>query len=214
MIVKARGRDTGTGTTGYDDMPGHLLRRCQQIAVSIFLQECKDWDLTQLQFVVLGALNDHGALDQTAPAGLTALDRTTIGVVVGKQIERGLVARRRSDSDRRANVITCTEAGRVLLAEADARIERLAEAENRFAAGVETDFLALSDRADDMSARVANALSTRREVIARALERGLRQEMAQTQQYLLTARIAIARATDRLAANTDATTADAAGGDS
>lgn len=108
------------------------------------------------------------------------------------------------------------DGNRVLLAEADARIERLAEAENRFAAGVETDFLALTDRAGDMSARVASALSTRREVIARALERGLRQEMAQTQQYLLTARIAIARATDRLAANTDDATADAvvAGGDS
>lgn len=122
-VGKARGRDTATGATGYGDMPGHLLRRCQQIAVSIFLQECKDLDLTPLQFVVLGALNDHGAMDQTALAGLTALDRTTIGVVVGKLIERDVVARRRSDSDRRANVITCTEAGRTLLTEALPAVE-------------------------------------------------------------------------------------------
>ncbi len=86
------------------------------------------------------------------------------------------------------------------LADVDARIERLARAESRFAAGVETDFLTLSDRADDVALRVASALQARRRVIAEALERGLRRESAQTEQYLLTARIAIARATDQLAA--------------
>ena len=25
------------------DAPGHLMRRCQQIAVSVFLDECRDW---------------------------------------------------------------------------------------------------------------------------------------------------------------------------
>ncbi|MAT82756.1 MAG: hypothetical protein CMD39_00525 [Gammaproteobacteria bacterium] len=98
---------------------------------------------------------------------------------------------------------------RGLLADVDARIERLAEAEARFAAGVETDFVLLTDRAGDVSSRVAAALDDRRAVIAEALERGLEQERRQTEQYLLTARIAIARATDQLA---DA--APAAGGDS
>jgi hypothetical protein len=46
-------------------------------------------------------------------------------------------------------------------------------------------------------------------VIAEALERGLEREVGQTRQYLLTARIAIARATDQLA---DASAAP--GGDS
>ncbi|MEQ8859459.1 MAG: hypothetical protein RIC56_12500 [Pseudomonadales bacterium] len=91
-------------------------------------------------------------------------------------------------------------ASRDTLTDVDARIDRLARAESRFAAGVETDFLALSERADDVAERVTGALQSRRRVIAEALERGLRQEMAQTQQYLLTARIAIARATDQLAA--------------
>jgi hypothetical protein len=91
---------------------------------------------------------------------------------------------------------------RALLAAVDQRIERLAAAEARFAAGVETDFSALSDRAGDVSRRVAMALGARREAIAQVLERGLHDEVAQTRQYLLTARIAIARATDQLAANT------------
>lgn len=88
---------------------------------------------------------------------------------------------------------------RTLLAAVDARIERLAEAESRFAAGVESDFLLLADRADQVGERVAAALGARREMLAAALQRGLREDMARTEQYLLTARIAIARATDQLA---------------
>jgi DNA-binding MarR family transcriptional regulator len=103
--------------------PGHLLRRCQQIAVAIFLQECHELGLTPLQFVILSALDHHGALDQARLGGLTALDRTTTGVVLAKLEARGLVARRRSDSDRRANVITCTAAGRAVLRLAEPQVE-------------------------------------------------------------------------------------------
>jgi hypothetical protein len=90
--------------------------------------------------------------------------------------------------------------GHRLLAEVNGRIERLERAESRFAAGVETDFLVLTARADEVSAHVAGAMRSRRQVLAEALQRGLDQDMAQTRQYLLTARIAIARATDQLAA--------------
>ncbi|MDZ7670389.1 MAG: hypothetical protein U5Q16_13590 [Gammaproteobacteria bacterium] len=92
---------------------------------------------------------------------------------------------------------------RALLAAVDARIARLAEAESRFAAGVESDFLLLAERADQVGERVAAALDSRREVLADALQRGLREDMARTERYLLTARIAVARATDQLAAAGD-----------
>ncbi|HEX7035147.1 MAG TPA: hypothetical protein VF210_05205 [Pseudomonadales bacterium] len=88
---------------------------------------------------------------------------------------------------------------RALLAGVDARIERLEGAEARFAAGVEADFLALTERSSAVAERVAAALDERRRVIAAALRRGLDDEVARTRDYLLTARIAIARATDRLA---------------
>jgi len=97
------------------EMPGHLLRRCQQIAVSIFMQECAGSALTPLQYIALSALDHHGELDQNRLGGLVALDRTTIGKVITKLEERGLVARRRSTDDRRFNAITCTAAGRDLL---------------------------------------------------------------------------------------------------
>ena len=98
-------------------MPGHLLRRCQQIAVSIFLKDCRDFDMTPIQFALLGALAENGEMDQVRLGGLTALDRTTISTVIQRLEERGLVARRQSDKDRRSKVITILPPGRELLAE-------------------------------------------------------------------------------------------------
>ncbi len=105
------------------DMPGHLLRRCQQIAVALFLQECRADDLTPLQYAVLKALDQHGELDQNRLGGLTALDRTTVSTVVGNLERRGLVARRRSRADRRHNAITCTPAGGALLRRAQPAVD-------------------------------------------------------------------------------------------
>jgi len=93
------------------DAPGHLLRRCQQIAVSVFLDECRDWDLTPLQFAVLVALYRDGPEDQMRLGGALALDRTTIGVVVKKLEERGLVARSVSEKDRRSKPVSITADG-------------------------------------------------------------------------------------------------------
>ena len=93
------------------DAPGHLMRRCQQIAVSVFLDECRDWDLTPLQFAVLVALYRDGPEDQMRLGGALALDRTTIGVVVKKLEERGLVARSVSEKDRRSKPVSITADG-------------------------------------------------------------------------------------------------------
>jgi DNA-binding MarR family transcriptional regulator len=94
------------------DMPGHMLRRFQQIAVSIFLKDCKAFDLTPVQFSVLAALSQASPLDQIRLSGLVALDRTTISLTVRRLEERGLVARQVSEKDRRAKLIRLTEAGR------------------------------------------------------------------------------------------------------
>ncbi len=96
-------------------MPGHLLRRCHQIAVAIFLDECRGADLTPLQFVTLATLSSQGALDKATIAREVALDRTTVAVVAKNLEERGLVASRDSDSDRRARLVEITPAGRALV---------------------------------------------------------------------------------------------------
>ena len=104
------------------DMPGHLLRRCHQIAVAIFLDECQAYDLTPLQYVALTALAAHGALDKAAIGGVAALDRTTVAVVVRNLEARGFVSTRPSEQDRRATLIEITAKGRALLSSVGAEV--------------------------------------------------------------------------------------------
>lgn len=96
-------------------MPGHLLRRCHQISVAIFLEECRAVDLTPLQYSALAALDRFGPMDQARLGGVTALDRTTILVVLGKLAERGLITRSQSEKDRRSRIAAISQAGRELL---------------------------------------------------------------------------------------------------
>jgi MarR family transcriptional regulator, lower aerobic nicotinate degradation pathway regulator len=103
-------------------MPGHLLRRCHQIAVAIFLDECQAFDLTPLQYVALQALEAYGALDKARIGGVSALDRTTVAVVVRNLEERGLVTTRPSEHDRRATLIDITPDGRRLLASVERNV--------------------------------------------------------------------------------------------
>ncbi|PPR11254.1 MAG: HTH-type transcriptional repressor NicR [Alphaproteobacteria bacterium MarineAlpha11_Bin1] len=95
--------------------PGHLMRRCQQIAVSVFLDECRPWDITPLQFALLIELNRQGPDDQVGLGGALALDRTTTSVVVRKLEERGLVERSISKRDRRSKPVSITKRGMRLI---------------------------------------------------------------------------------------------------
>ena len=107
-VDKPRGFKTAEA---FLETPGHLLRRCHQIAVAIFLDACQAFDLTPLQYVTLSALATHGPLDKATISGAVALDRTTIAVVVNKLEERGFVTIRPSDHDRRAKLIKITAKG-------------------------------------------------------------------------------------------------------
>lgn len=86
-----------------------------------------------------------------------------------------------------------------LLDDVDARITRVANAEAEFAAGVEADFMAFTERAGLITADVSRALNAREVALASELRRGIAREMREVQQYLLVTRIGIARATDELA---------------
>ena len=75
-------------------MPGHLLRRCQQIAVAIFLDECSGLELTPLQFAVLQTLASRGPLDQVSLGGLTAMDRSSTAQVVSRLEQQKLMTKK------------------------------------------------------------------------------------------------------------------------
>lgn len=97
-----------------NDMPGHLARRFQQIAVAVFLAEVGDagFDLTPVQYAALATIKANAGLDQVTLAGLIAYDRTTITGVVDRLVQKGLVERRASSRDRRARELEITDEGR------------------------------------------------------------------------------------------------------
>jgi len=74
-----------------DSLPGYAIRKLQQIAVAIFLQEAE-------------------------AHGITPVQSTTAGVV-DRLETRGLMLRSASEQDRRVRLLTLTEEGRALLRE-------------------------------------------------------------------------------------------------
>lgn len=108
-------------------LPGHLIRRLQQAAVSIFLAEVGEagQDLTPVQFGALVVTKQYPGLDQATLAGLIAYDRTTIGGVVDRLVQKGLILRVVSDQDRRARELRLSEAGERLLDQAMPHVERV-----------------------------------------------------------------------------------------
>jgi len=107
----------------FSTMPGHLLRRCHQIAVAIFLEDCAELDLTPLQFAVLQALQGNGPQDQATLGGATAMDRSTTALVVSKLEQRKLLRRKRSSRDQRSRIVTITATGKNLIRRALPMIE-------------------------------------------------------------------------------------------
>jgi DNA-binding MarR family transcriptional regulator len=99
------------------EMPGHLARRFQQIAVAVFLAEVEQagYDLTSVQYAALAAISSNPRIDQVTLAGLIAYDRTTITGVIDRLVQKGLVARHQRKQDRRARELTTTDAGRQTL---------------------------------------------------------------------------------------------------
>ena len=103
------------------DKPGHLMRRAQQIAVSIFAEECKEFGLTPVQYALLCAVRDNPGIDQITLASLVALDRSNTGDVIGRLEERGLLLREPGRVDRRTKTLRTTQ-------EAVSLIQRMDEA--------------------------------------------------------------------------------------
>ncbi|MGA8078376.1 MAG: MarR family transcriptional regulator [Xanthobacteraceae bacterium] len=101
------------------DMPGHLIRRLQQIAFALFLNEAKKFDFTPMQYAALYAVNNNPGIDQTALCNAVALDRSTLGDVVGRLEKKRLITRRSGAADRRIKSLHITAAGRRLLADID-----------------------------------------------------------------------------------------------
>jgi DNA-binding MarR family transcriptional regulator len=112
-----------------NDMPGHLARRFQQIAVAVFHAEVEEagYDLTPVQYAALAAVSTNPGIDQITLAGLIAYDRTTITGVVDRLAQKGLLQRRASSRDRRARELQITDEGRQTLEAVSPAVEAAQE---------------------------------------------------------------------------------------
>lgn len=109
------------------EMPGHLIRRMNQISVAIFMEEASKagFDLTPVQYAALDAIRAREALDQATLASMIAYDRVTIGGVVDRLVSKGLVRRETSSRDRRARELYLTEKGREVFSAMTPVVERI-----------------------------------------------------------------------------------------
>lgn len=117
-------------------MPGHLARRFQQIAVAIFHAEVRKagYDITPVQYAAIAALCERPGMDQATLAASIGYDRATIGGVVDRLAQKGLVTREVCGNDRRARILHLTDQGTRTLQEISPAVEM---AQQRILEGLE-----------------------------------------------------------------------------
>jgi DNA-binding MarR family transcriptional regulator len=106
-------------------MPGHLIRRAQQISTALFTDECAAFDLTSVQFAALHAINLHPGVDATRLSALIAFDRSTIGDVLDRMEHKGWIRRSPAPGDRRVKLIELTPDGGRLLRRVGPAVRRV-----------------------------------------------------------------------------------------
>src|ERR1700745_1149713 len=101
-------------STDVYDQPGHLIRRAQQIAVSMFYSTM-GYEVTPVQYAVLRILQDHAGIDQVTLARFCALDTSTAADLAVRLEERGLVRRMMPVKSKRFRLLHLTPEGSALL---------------------------------------------------------------------------------------------------
>ncbi len=141
-------------------MPGHLIRRMHQIHNSVFQARTREagFDLTSVQYAALSAIAADPGRDQASIAGLIAYDKATIGGVLDRLEQKGLIERTVSPRDKRARVLTLTPAGQDALTVLRPIIDRI---QCEILAGLTDEerliFLALADKVATTGNRLSRA---------------------------------------------------------
>ncbi|GAA3202309.1 MarR family winged helix-turn-helix transcriptional regulator [Microbacterium terregens] len=105
--VDPRGED---GTYSPLHIPGHLLRRAQQVHTALFAAEF-DRELTGPQYAALRVLATHPSISQRELGELAALDKSTAADLVQRLARRGWITREPDAADGRRRVLSLSPAG-------------------------------------------------------------------------------------------------------
>ncbi len=97
-----------TSVLRFDDAPGHLIRRAQQIHTDLWSREVGDV-LTGPQYATLVAIAGWENLDQKKAGELASLDKSTVGGVIKRLESKGWVTRATSPLDARRRILLLTD---------------------------------------------------------------------------------------------------------
>jgi len=104
--------------------PGYLFRRMQQIAVAIFVEECRAYDLTPVQYAALVAIRTHPGIDATRLSAVIAFDRSTLGNVIERLEAKQHIERKSGRDDKRVKLLHLTKKGAALLRDIMPSVDR------------------------------------------------------------------------------------------
>ncbi len=138
------------------EMAGHLIRRLHQQSTQVFQAQTQaaGFDLTSVQFAALDGIAQQPGIDQASLAAAISFDRATIGGVIDRLEQKGLVARVVSAQDRRARLLHLTPEGEQLQASSRPVVEALqAEILAPLSPAERTVFLKLAQKALGLSCR-------------------------------------------------------------
>lgn len=146
--------------------PGYLFRRMQQIAVSIFMEECKAFDLTPVQYAALIAIHTHPGIDATRLSAVIAFDRSTLGSVIERLQAKDFVERKPAPEDKRIKLLYLTKQGAAILREIIPAVERaqarmlepLKPTERKALMGLMAQLVDLNNEASRVPLRAEDAL--------------------------------------------------------
>ena len=140
-------------------MPGHLIRRLQQIHAALFSAQCTEFSLTSVQFAALTAVSENPGVDATRLSAIIAFDRSTIGDVLERLEGKGWIARSPSPADKRVKLVKLTAAGRRVLDAVRPAVLRVQESILApLAEADRTRFMALLEQLVDLHETVPGAL--------------------------------------------------------
>ena len=111
--IRGSKRSGGAPVEVYDE-PGHLIRRAQEIAVSMFHSTMGN-GVTPIQYCVLRVLQEHPGIDQVTLAKFCALDTSTAADLAVRLEERGLVRRMMPMKSKRFRLLHLSPEGTELL---------------------------------------------------------------------------------------------------
>lgn len=104
--------------------PGHLLRRAQQYAHDLYSSAVGPNGPTPRQYEVLHVVANNEGLSQTDLVRHTGIDRSTLADMIARMMKKGLLSRKRTKEDARANAVSITAAGKRMLTSANAKVAK------------------------------------------------------------------------------------------